>query len=74
MLTGDAEHRWWLCCWGHVFEHDPVPNAAVLTSPALDGDEPCGTSFLFLPFRSDHEAREANESNTTRLAWAPWAI
>jgi hypothetical protein len=55
--TGDAQHRWWLCCWGHVFEHDPVAEGDELQCPAFfDDEEPCGTYFVFEPFASRQEA------------------
>ena len=57
MTTGDAQHRWWSCCWGHVFEHDPVAEDDELRCPAFfDDEEPCGTYFVFEPFVSRQEA------------------
>jgi hypothetical protein len=60
VTTGDAQHRWWSCCWGHVFEHDPVAEDDELRCPAFfDDEEPCGTSFVFEPFASRQEAVDA---------------
>jgi hypothetical protein len=67
VTTGDAQHRWWLCCWGHVFEHDPVPEGDQLQCPAFfDDDERCGT-FFFLPRR---ERLEDNRGITPQAARA----
>ena len=72
--TGDAQHRWWLCCWGHVFEHDPVAEGDELRCPAFfDDEEPCGTYFVFEPFASRQEAVNALKSGSPRPRWAPWA-
>ena len=44
MTAGDAQPHWWSCCWGHVFEHDPVAEDDELRCPAFfDDEEPCGT-------------------------------
>jgi hypothetical protein len=60
VTTGDAQHRWWSCCWGHIFEHGPVAEGDELVCPAFfDDEEPCGTSFVFEPFASRQEALDA---------------
>ena len=74
VTTGDAQHRWWSCCWGHVFEHDPVAEDDELRCPAfVDDEEPCGTYFVFEPFASRQEAVDALKSGSPRPRWAPWA-
>jgi hypothetical protein len=62
-----------LCCWGHVFEHDPVAEDDELQCPAFfDDEEPCGTYFVFEPFASRPEAVNALKSGSLRPRWAPW--
>jgi hypothetical protein len=74
VTTGDAQHRWWLCCWGHVFEHGPVVEGDELQCPAIFDDEgPCGTSFVFEPFASRQAAVDAFMSGSPQPRWAPWA-
>jgi hypothetical protein len=72
--TGDAQHRWWSCCWGHIFEHDPVAEGNELQCPAFFDDEgPCGTYFVFEPFASRQEAVDALKPGSPKPRWAPWA-
>jgi hypothetical protein len=74
VATGDAQHRWWSCCWGHIFEHGPVAEGDALQCPAFfDNEEPCGTSFVFEPFASRQEALDAFKPGSPRPQWAPWA-
>ena len=74
VTTGDAQHRWWLCCWGHIFEHDPIAEGDELQCPAFfHEDEPCGTSFVFEPFASRQEALDAFKLSSPRPQWAQWA-
>lgn len=74
VITGDAQHRWWSCCWGHIFEHDPVAEDDELRCPAFfDDEEPCGTYFVFEPFASRQEAVDALKPGSPRPRWAPWA-
>jgi hypothetical protein len=74
VATGDAQHRWWSCCWGHIFEHGPVAEGDALQCPAVfDDEEPCGTSFVFEPFASRQEALDAFKPGSPRPQWAPWA-
>jgi hypothetical protein len=74
VTTGDAQHRWWSCCWGHVFEHDPVAEDDELRCPAFfDDEEPCGTSFVFEPYATRQEAVDALKPGSPRPRWAPWA-
>jgi hypothetical protein len=74
VTTGDAQHRWWLCCWGHVFEHDPVAEGDELQCPASFDDEgPCGTYFVFEPFASRQEAADALKPGSPQPRSAPWA-
>lgn len=71
MTTGDAQHRWWSCCWGHIFEHDPIAEDDELRCPAFfDDEEPCGTYFVFEPFASRQEAVDDLKSGSPRPRWA----
>ena len=73
LTTGDAQHRWWSCCWGHIFEHDPVAEDEELRCPAfVDDEEPCGTYFVFEPFASRQESRGRSQVRygTARPRWA----
>jgi hypothetical protein len=73
VMTGDAQHRWWLCCWGHVFEHDPVAEDDELQCPtSFDDGGPCGTYFVFEPFASRQEALDASKPGSPQPRWAPW--
>jgi hypothetical protein len=70
VATGDAQHRWWSCCWGHIFEHGPVAEGDALQCPAFfDNEEPCGTSFVFEPFASRQEALDAFKPGSPRPQW-----
>jgi hypothetical protein len=74
VTTGDAQHRWWSCCWGHIFEHGPVAEGDELACPAFfDEVEPCGASFVFEPFASRQEALDAFKPGSPQPQWAPWA-
>lgn len=65
-----AEPRWWLCCWDHVFEHDPVPEGEELHCPESDLNGPCDTTLIYKAYRSRPEAEEALYRGATD--WAPW--
>ena len=62
--------RWWLCCWGHIFEHDPGPDGEELKCPESDLNGPCRTTLIYKPYRSRDQAEGALLHGATD--WAPW--
>ncbi len=70
MNASQTEARWWMCCWGHIFEHDPVQDGEELSCPDSDGDVPCDTTLIYAPFRSHAEAEDAMIFG--KPDWAPW--
>ena len=70
MNATSTERRWWLCCWGHIFQHDPVPDGEELRCPEFDYVGVCDTTLPYAPFRTRAEAEEA--SLRGRPDWAAW--
>jgi len=63
---------WWRCVWDHVFSAPPVAEGDDLACPAFDDGGPCATSFIYMPFASEDEARHG-KVGTGEAKWAPWA-
>lgn len=70
MNATHTERRWWLCCWGHIFEHDPVAAGEELSCPHTDSEGLCETHVLYAPFTTRADAEDA--SIMGRPDWAPW--
>jgi hypothetical protein len=70
--VGGMEMLWWRCCWGHVFTAPPVAAGEAMSCPVEDGEGPCGTFFLYMPFASAEMARRG-ELPPGPERWAPWA-
>ncbi len=70
MTASKEKLRWWLCCWDHVFEHDPVPDGDELRCPESDLNGACNTDLIYAPYRSRVEAEDAILRGAKK--WAPW--
>lgn len=75
MSTERPREQWWLCCWGHVFAHPPVPEGEELSCPVPDDGDACGTTCIYAPFDTEQAARADLDNSAPRRPgprWAPW--